>query len=286
MKKLVIDNFQSIEHAEVELAPITLFVGRSNSGKSAILRALQSVFEQPSQYNALKRNGASEVKVEVDGDLYQKPGQARIPSQPAPAFFNQFDPPFLLASPSEAKKVFLHSSNKANEILKKMTGDNIYYAKAQAEDERKAAEINKVLAMDGSQIAEANKWYAVLMKLEELIALLPYLQEIEGVEVPERDTVERLEVFKDMAALPEFEVLPRLHPEAFLPEVDEVTVPEMPKPEADFDLIRKVASEFDGVFVPELPEPPEALTIIRELQALEKKDKIICPNCGEEIVEE
>ena len=40
IKKLVIDNFKSIEHVEVSCANLNLFVGTNSSGKSTILQAL------------------------------------------------------------------------------------------------------------------------------------------------------------------------------------------------------------------------------------------------------
>ena len=46
---LKIEDFQSIGNAELEFIPgINLIVGQSNSGKTAVLRAIDSVLTNPS----------------------------------------------------------------------------------------------------------------------------------------------------------------------------------------------------------------------------------------------
>lgn len=45
IKKLVVDNFQSHEHTEVEFGPgLNVIVGPSDHGKSALVRALRWLF--------------------------------------------------------------------------------------------------------------------------------------------------------------------------------------------------------------------------------------------------
>ncbi len=63
-KKLVIDNFQSHEHTEIELTDgLNVFVGPSDSGKSAILRALKWVLFNTPRGTDFIRTGAKECRV-------------------------------------------------------------------------------------------------------------------------------------------------------------------------------------------------------------------------------
>lgn len=43
MNVLKIENFGPIGHAEIELKPLTIFVGHNNSGKSYISRLIHSI---------------------------------------------------------------------------------------------------------------------------------------------------------------------------------------------------------------------------------------------------
>lgn len=65
-KKLVIENFQSHEYTEIDFSKgLNVFVGPSDSGKSAILRALRWVlFNQPRGTDYI-RTGASQCKVSL-----------------------------------------------------------------------------------------------------------------------------------------------------------------------------------------------------------------------------
>lgn len=63
-KKLVIDNFQSHKHTEIELTGgLNVFVGPSDSGKSSILRALRWVLFNTPRGTDFIRTGAQECKV-------------------------------------------------------------------------------------------------------------------------------------------------------------------------------------------------------------------------------
>ena len=42
--KLIVENYGKIEKAELEVAPLTLFVGDNNSGKSYLLSLLWALF--------------------------------------------------------------------------------------------------------------------------------------------------------------------------------------------------------------------------------------------------
>ena len=47
LETLEISNFQSVEKADIQLGGFTVIVGPSNSGKSALLRALRAVVRPP-----------------------------------------------------------------------------------------------------------------------------------------------------------------------------------------------------------------------------------------------
>ena len=68
IKRIVIDNFQSIEHLEVAIdAGITVFRGESRQGKSAILRAIKAVTSMPRGVRDL-RTGAAKCCVLIETD--------------------------------------------------------------------------------------------------------------------------------------------------------------------------------------------------------------------------
>jgi DNA repair ATPase RecN len=128
--KLGIRDFQSIKSLDLELGQFTVFVGPSNSGKSAILRAMKSVARNvgspayvrhgAKQFSATLEGEGSTVTVErgksqstyrvlKDGkeDIYLKSGRTvpvevqtalnlPLPEGPDLVFSTQIDPPFLL----------------------------------------------------------------------------------------------------------------------------------------------------------------------------------------------
>ncbi len=44
--KLIVENFGKINKAEIEICPLTLFVGDNNSGKSYLLSLIWALFEE------------------------------------------------------------------------------------------------------------------------------------------------------------------------------------------------------------------------------------------------
>lgn len=58
-------NFQSIEDAEIEVAGLTVVTGQNNSGKTATVRAVRGVFENPGG-DAFVRYGADALSVHLD----------------------------------------------------------------------------------------------------------------------------------------------------------------------------------------------------------------------------
>lgn len=65
LREITVRNFQSVE--DVVLAPgrFTILVGRSNSGKSAIFRALTTLARNASSVKSLVRSGATSLEVEA-----------------------------------------------------------------------------------------------------------------------------------------------------------------------------------------------------------------------------
>lgn len=69
IKKLVVDNFQSHEHTEVEFGPgLNVIVGPSDHGKSALVRALRWVFYNEPRGASFIRVGAQLCRVRVEMD--------------------------------------------------------------------------------------------------------------------------------------------------------------------------------------------------------------------------
>lgn len=64
VQKVIIENFQSHEYTEFELAPgLTVFLGESDRGKSAIIRALRWLFENEPRGTSFIRAGAAGARV-------------------------------------------------------------------------------------------------------------------------------------------------------------------------------------------------------------------------------
>lgn len=136
LRRLAVQGFQSLADIDIELAPFTVIVGASNSGKSALRRALEAMVTNASATGRL-RTGAAQITVVAehddgssviwekgtkrnaytlqlaDGDVVvqDKPG-----SKPTPEvtellgldelnFVDQFQPPYLLTqTPANAAK--------------------------------------------------------------------------------------------------------------------------------------------------------------------------------------
>lgn len=68
--KVKIENFQSIENAEVDIDGLTVIVGPSDRGKSAIIRALKSAFLN-TRGNSFVKYGKDKSSVTVEGDDFE-----------------------------------------------------------------------------------------------------------------------------------------------------------------------------------------------------------------------
>lgn len=129
--RLKVTNFQSVENADIEVGGLTVIVGHSNSGKSALVRALRAVARNvnaPSAVRAGKKvftvavhSGDTTVSIErgksqstyrvskgSEEAVYTKAGRSvpdevqkalalPVPEGPDLTFSGQIDPPFLLA---------------------------------------------------------------------------------------------------------------------------------------------------------------------------------------------
>lgn len=135
LTKLAVANFQSWEQADIELAPFTVIVGASNSGKSALRRALEAVTTNAPATGRL-RTGSDHIVVDIEVDhahsvrwekggkrnaylvehdgmvlTQDKPGSSSTPEVDellgldALNFVDQFQPPYLLTeTPAGAAK--------------------------------------------------------------------------------------------------------------------------------------------------------------------------------------
>lgn len=67
--KLKLENFQSIEYAELEFPKgITIIQGKNGSGKSAIFRAIKGLLTNPSGKSGYVKHGTNETRVTLDNN--------------------------------------------------------------------------------------------------------------------------------------------------------------------------------------------------------------------------
>ena len=76
LKKIILDNFQSHKHTEIEVAPtLTVIVGESDNGKSAVARALKWIFYNEPRGSDFIRAGEERCSVTLiydDGTSIQR----------------------------------------------------------------------------------------------------------------------------------------------------------------------------------------------------------------------
>jgi hypothetical protein len=67
IKRIVVDNFCSIKHADIELSPLNVFVGQNNHGKTNLFEAIAWFYTGKGDINSFRfgRKGDDEVSVEV-----------------------------------------------------------------------------------------------------------------------------------------------------------------------------------------------------------------------------
>lgn len=136
LTRLSVRNFQSLGNVALDLAPFTVVVGASNSGKSALRRALEAVVRNDSATGRL-RTGEDLICVDIELDdgtvvgwekggkrnaylLHMPDGSELVQDKPGSTatpevadllglddlnFVDQFDPPYLLTEqPAQAAK--------------------------------------------------------------------------------------------------------------------------------------------------------------------------------------
>ena len=134
LDSIEIRNFQSLQKVDLELAPFTVIVGPSSSGKSAFVRALstlvsnrrgtdfishgtttsvitarmpegttslsRSTIAAKNQYTLISPEGKTENFTKLGGDIPEEVSRfMRIPAKDPVTLAQQFDKPFLLAVP-------------------------------------------------------------------------------------------------------------------------------------------------------------------------------------------
>lgn len=125
IKRIIIDNFQSHEHSEIEFGPgLNVIVGPSDYGKSAVVRALRWVLYNEPRGTSFIRAGARVCKVTIelsDGTmitrlrsttgknqyLLRRPGEKELVFE---GFGNEI--PAEIIQASGVRKIFIDENNK------------------------------------------------------------------------------------------------------------------------------------------------------------------------------
>jgi exonuclease SbcC len=178
--RLAVRNFQSVESADLALGGFTVIVGPSNSGKSAVLRALKAVVRNVSSPAAVRVGktaftaqvtfGATDVSIErgkaqstyrvslpdETEEVFTKAGRTvpeevqkimglPLPDGPDITFSTQIDPPFLLAE----------TGTTTAKILGDLTNVSRLHAAAREANRRRleASKLQKVRADDARACA-------------------------------------------------------------------------------------------------------------------------------------
>lgn len=129
LERITLKDFQSLANVDVELGQFTAIIGPSNTGKSALVRAIRAmaynapapglVREGKSKFIAKAKfsnaailtltKGKSVSEFDIDGRTWAKSGSTSVPAEVAQlwqiadfAITSQHDAPFLLAEPASA----------------------------------------------------------------------------------------------------------------------------------------------------------------------------------------
>lgn len=185
IERLRVENFQSIEHADLELGPLTVLVGPGRSGKSALLRALRCLITNKATDGYI-RHGAKSTKVsvvcegkevvwkkgrgkggvyELEGQTYTKTG-GEVPDGVRSVLLlhplavdssltvfvqlqDQHDPPFLLSESGARQTKIIGTLTKLDAIVRAQQRAATEAQRAQraaGEEERKVKEYEQALA--------------------------------------------------------------------------------------------------------------------------------------------
>ena len=219
---LILENFQSWKSVQLELAEITVIVGKGDSGKSAILRAMIYALTNQGGDDFIRRgaaratvamnvNGHSLVwekargkggEYDLDGVKFTKTGQT-VPAEiqeatgfralevdknysVMPNIHQQFDPPFLV----------FESGSRMARILGKLTKvDTLVTAQMLARKDLKAAQ-------DALTAAQAHS-----AELREQLATLPDVEALRDEYNQVREAVQEATLAEAKAALAQLSVL-------------------------------------------------------------------------------
>lgn len=197
-KSIRVQNFQSLRDVSVDLAPFTVIVGATDSGKSAFFRALSTLIsnrrgaefitygektctitaelEQGKlilQRGKTTKDNSYEIVTDAGSELFSKlsgtvPEEVskflRIPAKDPINLASQFDKPYLL----DTKE---YSSAEAARILGALTNVNILFEGARESNRRKGEAATKLRTRvaDAEEVTERLKGYSGLDRQVEAI---------------------------------------------------------------------------------------------------------------------
>ena len=314
LTKLTVENFQSLEKIELDLAPFTVVEGSSNSGKSAVLRALKAVVRNVHSPSAV-RVGAKQFTAQIgldndvavaiergpsqstyrvllpDGEeaVFTKAGRTvpeevqkvlGLPSPEGPdlAFSSQIDPPFLLAE----------TGSTAAKMLGDLTNVSRLHAAAREANRRRldASKEHKIRVADATACAE--KLHSEFSDLKEQTILLAQAQALMDeirAQAREMETLKRVLGEADVANTAQQDLEKSL---ASLPPVQDIAshLSEIEKYEAERSYLSGCIEDL-LVLVEEAGTLKRQLVTLTELDEQTEQDYLqilreagTCPTCG------
>lgn len=222
IERLSVRHFQSIEKVDLELSRLTVVVGQSSSGKSALTRALRTLTSNArgtsfiqfgeracsviattergtvslhkgarDEYTLIKPGGDQVTFTKLGGTVPEAVSDVLgIPAKDPLNYASQFDLPFLLASPP----------SEVARILGELTNADIVFSAARESNRRRlqASSTLKVKADDLSQISEQSKVYARLRHQVDAVATAEeHLHRAAVIENRRAELDEILRVYQD-----------------------------------------------------------------------------------------
>lgn len=202
LEQVQIINYQSIDDLTLDLGPWTVLVGSSNSGKSAVLRALRDLFQNADSPSVV-RVGAKQFEVSAhlsdtsvrlvrgksqstyalnDGgsedEVFAKSGRSvptpvsealRIPADGVwEHFAAQLDPPYLLALPSSQIATLLSELTESDRIGRAVSEINRRKSAWSKTREIRASDAERAKATLEAEYADLPQTGAALEKAREI----------------------------------------------------------------------------------------------------------------------
>lgn len=128
VERLYIQNFQSLADVDLELGPLTVLVGPSNSGKSAVLRAVRAAVHNVSRPDVIVRRGKTKATIAL--------GPFNLSGFPEDAFV----------------LVFERGKSLSRYTIKRANGDPLVYAKAGTTVPDDIAKIIRIAEVEGEDL--------------------------------------------------------------------------------------------------------------------------------------